>query len=207
MFKWLSSLFKSDFLNWKNQYIYILIFLLFLTLNVFFNSNEFIYWNKIYDLNFFYSNFLKLNFFYLFDFFLKNFYIFIDFFYHVFTLFFYNNINSNFNLDKILFVLNINEYNIFIDNGLSTVGSYYFNFFNKLNYIFYNFLFSFNEYLYHIIIYSYNLPIFFYFGILFIFTTIFSLILLSYLGLYGVFLLNMITLFFFWFSTLLYANK
>ena len=206
MFKWLSSLFKSDFLNWKNQYIYILIFLLFLTLNVFFNSNEFIYWNKIYDLNFFYSNFLKLNFFYLFDFFLKNFYIFIDFFYHVFTLFFYNNINSNFNLDKILFVLNINEYNIFIDNGLSTVGSYYFNFFNKLNYIFYNFLFSFNEYLYHIIIYSYNLPIFFYFGILFIFTTIFSLILLSYLGLYGVFLLNMITLFFFWFSTLLYIN-
>ena len=52
-----------------------------------------------------------------------------------------------------------------------------------------------------------NLPIFFYFGMLFIFSTILSLFLLSYLGLYGVFLLNLITILFFWFSSIFYFNS
>ena len=39
-----------------------------------------------------------------------------------------------------------------------------------------------------------NLPIFFYFGLLFIFSTIFSLIFMSYLGLYGVFFINLVTI-------------
>ena len=66
--------------------------------------------------------------------------------------------------------------------------------------------FFFDENLYHIIIYSFNLPLFFYFGILFIFTTIFSLIFLSYLGFYGAFFINLISLIFFWLSTSLYFN-
>jgi len=44
---------------------------------------------------------------------------------------------------------------------------------------------------------NFNLPIFFYFGMLFIFTTIISLLLLSYYGFYGVFILNLITIIFF----------
>ena len=39
-----------------------------------------------------------------------------------------------------------------------------------------------------------NTPIFIYFGILFLSTTVISLFLLSYFGFYGVFLINLITL-------------
>ena len=41
----------------------------------------------------------------------------------------------------------------------------------------------------------YNNPIFFYSGFLFLFSTLLSLVLMSYLGLYGVFITNLITLF------------
>ena len=42
-----------------------------------------------------------------------------------------------------------------------------------------------------------NTPIFFYFGMLFFFTVIVSWFFFSYLGLYGIFKLNFITLFLF----------
>jgi len=49
-------------------------------------------------------------------------------------------------------------------------------------------------------------PLFLYFGLLFLFTTLFSLLFLSYLGLYGAFLINLISIFFFWLSMLYYFN-
>lgn len=49
-------------------------------------------------------------------------------------------------------------------------------------------------------------PIFLMFGLLFLFTTIFSLICLSYLGLYGVFILNLISISLFWLSMIYYFN-
>lgn len=52
-----------------------------------------------------------------------------------------------------------------------------------------------------------NLPIFFYFGLFFIFSTIMSLFLLSYLGLYGVFFLNLLTIILFWVSSIFYFNS
>lgn len=52
----------------------------------------------------------------------------------------------------------------------------------------------------------YKYPLFLYFGLLFLLTTIFSLIFLSYLGLYGVFILNLISITLFWFSMLYYFN-
>lgn len=52
-----------------------------------------------------------------------------------------------------------------------------------------------------------NTPIFFYFGSLFFFTVILSWFFFSYLGLYGVFKLNVITLFLFWVSLLLSAKS
>lgn len=49
-------------------------------------------------------------------------------------------------------------------------------------------------------------PIFILFGLLFLFTTIFSLLCLSYLGLYGVFILNLISISLFWVSMIYYFN-
>jgi len=49
-------------------------------------------------------------------------------------------------------------------------------------------------------------PLFIYFGFLFIFSTIISLFCLSYLGLYGVFIINLITIVLFWLSTLYYFD-
>jgi len=56
------------------------------------------------------------------------------------------------------------------------------------------------------VFYRSNLPVFFYFGVLFILTTISSLILLSYYGFYGVFFLNLISIILFWFATISYFN-
>lgn len=58
-----------------------------------------------------------------------------------------------------------------------------------------------------IIVLNSNLPIFFYFGLLFVVTTISSLFLLSYLGLYGVFIINLVSIILFWFSSILYFNS
>lgn len=67
-----------------------------------------------------------------------------------------------------------------------------------------------NEYLYisffKYFILGFNLPLFFYFGLVFIFTTIISLVLLSYYGFYGVFILNLISIVFFWFSSIIYFD-
>lgn len=52
-----------------------------------------------------------------------------------------------------------------------------------------------------------NLPVFFYFGLLFIFSTLISFFLLSYLGLYGVFFLNLLTIILFWVSSIFYFNS
>lgn len=45
------------------------------------------------------------------------------------------------------------------------------------------------------------------FGFLFLFTTLFSLIAVSYLGLYGIFLVNIIPLFLFWISSIYFLNN
>lgn len=49
-------------------------------------------------------------------------------------------------------------------------------------------------------------PLFIYFGFLFVFSTVISLFCLSYLGLYGVFIINLITIVLFWLSTLYYFD-
>lgn len=51
-----------------------------------------------------------------------------------------------------------------------------------------------------------NTPVFFYFGLLFFFSNLISILLLSYLGFYGVFFINLLTILFFWLSTILYFN-
>lgn len=56
-------------------------------------------------------------------------------------------------------------------------------------------------------LYNLFLPLFFYFFILFIFTNIFSFLFLSFLGLYGIFIINLITLILFWISLIFYLNN
>jgi NADH:ubiquinone oxidoreductase subunit 5 (subunit L)/multisubunit Na+/H+ antiporter MnhA subunit len=67
-----------------------------------------------------------------------------------------------------------------------------------------------NEYVYisffKYFLLGFNLPVFFYFGLIFIFTTLISLVLLSYYGFYGVFILNLISIIFFWFSAIIYFD-
>lgn len=52
----------------------------------------------------------------------------------------------------------------------------------------------------------YSSPVFFYTGFLFLFSTVLSLLLMSYLGLYGVFVLNFVTLLSFWLSVVFYMD-
>lgn len=50
-------------------------------------------------------------------------------------------------------------------------------------------------------------PIFLYFGFFFCLTSVFSLLNLFYTGLYGTFILNLISLTFFWLSTIPYVKE
>lgn len=113
--------------------------------------------------------------------------------------------NSTFinNIEHYLFILN----KLFYECGEVDIKS--FMLFKKQENIFYwqiMYYQYFNEKFYKIILYGSNLPLFFYFGLLFIFTTISSLLLLSYYGLYGVFFINLITIIFFWISTIFYFD-
>lgn len=107
-------------------------------------------------------------------------------------------------LENLLFNLNM----FFWKNGSENILLYetykYEEIYFKLSAFYYEyFTFSF----YKAVLFRSSLPIFFYFGILFIFTTIFSLLLLSYYGFYGVFFLNLVTILLFWFSTIIYFDK
>ena len=75
------------------------------------------------------------------------------------------------------------------------ISSYYNNLLNLFNF---EFLFNINSIniIFTDISYIFNYPIFLLFGFFFFFTTLISLIFISYLGLYGVFWLNLISLFF-----------
>lgn len=108
------------------------------------------------------------------------------------------------NLESLIFNLNM----FFWKNGLENVLLYetyrYEEICFQFNLFYYEyFTFSF----YKAVLFRSNLPVFFYFGVLFIFSTIFSFLLLSYYGFYGVFFLNLVTILLFWFSTIIYFDK
>ena len=207
MFTWLYYIFKL-YQNIKktNLFYFILLISLFL-INFYTNSNKIDNWYSVYEFDFFYYNFLKFNFFYILNYNISYFNNFCNFIYCLFSLLFFNDLNSNFKFDNIIYNLYVSEYIDYL-SGVFFKNSFSFYFYNYELFMFnfYYFYFYFDEYLYHIIIYSYNLPLFFYFGLFFIFTTLSSFILLSYLGFYGVFILNLISLSFFWLSTFLYID-
>jgi hypothetical protein len=85
---------------------------------------------------------------------------------------------------------------VFKFNGFNSLILFYDYFISKLDF---DFIIFEDEYLKSkkfkkIIVINSNLPLFFYFGLLFIITTVSSLLLLSFLGLYGVFILNLMSI-------------
>lgn len=123
-------------------------------------------------------------------------------------------------LNLFLFLIfDINTYNIY-EFFLNLQYNFKYSGFNNLNFFYdfslYNIELNYNffesEYLNSkkfkkIILLNSNLPLFFYFCIIFIITTLSSFILLSYLGLYGVFIINLISIIFFWIFSMLYFNS
>jgi hypothetical protein len=105
-------------------------------------------------------------------------------------------INSNIivDIENSLFDLNL----FFWKNGCENIFLYTSNKYAEALYEYDIFCYKYFSFgFYKAVLFRSNLPIFFYFGLLFILTTIFSLLLLSYYGFYGVFFLNLITILFF----------
>jgi hypothetical protein len=100
-------------------------------------------------------------------------------------------ISSTLNLDESVFKLN-KFFKLFGDEHIQVFYSNLITM-NLVDYGVFKFHYL-NGYFLKLIIFHSNLPVFFYFGILFILTTIFSLFLLSYYGFYGVFILNLVTI-------------
>lgn len=94
-------------------------------------------------------------------------------------------------------------YNIKYSNHikLSTYYDYYF-YMSELNYFFFK-----NTITIRSLTINTNLPIFFIFGFLFLITTLSSLVFLSFLGLYGAFFINLISIIIFWISSIIYFNS
>jgi len=101
--------------------------------------------------------------------------------------------------DLLSYDLSVNNLNfIFEEHGFTDLVFFYILKITEIKVNYYVFV---NEYLYisffKYFILGFNLPLFFYFGLIFIFTTLISFILLSYYGFYGVFILNLISIIFF----------
>lgn len=202
IFEWLGNLIS-------NLFNYILIFFLVLLFFLYFNGSFFDVSNFIsiflindlgYNFDLFENWVLSFNYFYImytFVLFLPKFFLlFLNFFENIF----FDNLNSFCKSDVLLsydfFNLNVMSISVFTETVTNLIF-FKFNVFisNLLNFnlnLDYNFL--------------YNHPLFFYSGFLFLFSTLLSLILMSYLGLYGVFITNLITLFTLWVSVLLYFD-
>lgn len=150
------------------------------------------------NLHFFENWIISFNYFfiiYTFFLFLPKFFL---FFISLFENLFMDNLNVFLKLDVLLnydyFNLDVNSISVFTETFTNLI-------FFKLSCFFSN-LFNLSLDLN----FFYSNPIFFYSGLLFLLSTILSLILMSYLGLYGVFVTNLITLFIFWLSILFYFD-
>lgn len=109
------------------------------------------------------------------------------------------------------FIIKVNFYSIFVTYGLSTV-KFYSHIFNFVSFDIFDF-YQFYILKYFSSLYSFyfeltsnflSYPIFILFAVLFLLTSFFSLLSMSYLGFYGVFVLNFISLFLLWLSVVPY---
>lgn len=203
--------FVKSYGNWLMRFIKVYVFFnfLFLPLMVvltnFLNLNEFC--EKIHilllpskftaDTDYLYTLILSGNYIFLIKKLSLLFYDFINFFITIPSVFLFNSDNTV--LSESLFSLSwyINDLDIY--NYYNNIFSASSNFFNNIQLILMDII-SGNYY-------NNELPLFFYFGLLFVLSTVVSLILMSYLGLYGVFFINLVTVIFFWLSTVYYIDE
>ncbi len=161
-------------------------------------------------------------------------YVYNYFFYSKLEYFFYWDVDSNegllnlflcfINLDNLILlfyilfvklgffnVINLTWGELYLNTGLNWVNIYSVHKLNDSHFCFtkhYLDLFFTNFYESYSIGFEYNsIPFFFFFGFLFFSTVITSWFFFSYLGLYGIFKLNIFTLFFFWISLMLSAKS
>lgn len=107
------------------------------------------------------------------------------------------------NSDECVVIFSKMYYNWWVNNiNITTVNDLYYSW--ERNYYFWSEGLKLNDLLYFLKLN--NAPLFIYFGLLFVSSTLLSLLLLSFLGLYGVFFLNLITILMFWVSTILYMG-
>lgn len=128
-----------------------------------------------------------------------------------FFSFFFNSLFLIFNTNTLYFDQNMFNFNLIIkENNFRNLNDFYIYIFNINIYFYelfkYSFYYNYESYFFKINFINSNLPIFFYFGVLFLISSVISLFFLSYLGFYGVFILNLITILLFWFSSLIHFN-
>lgn len=114
------------------------------------------------------------------------------------------NLYEFYEINQLTLTRNNNDLNYFFNiiylNSISAINDYfmYYNVSSLIMPLFNDLLFIFKNYI--------EYPIFILFGILFFFSTAMSLIFLNFLGLYGVFILNLVILIMLWFSIIPYIN-
>lgn len=201
-FDWFANT-LSNLLNYVIFFFLVLLFLLYFNGSFFDISNFitlFLSNDNGFNFDFFENWIISFNYFYVFYtliYFLPKFFLFfISFFENIF----FENLNSFSKYDVVLtydyFSLNVSSISVFTETFFSLFFFKLNNFFSTL----FNFHFNLDTNFF------YNHPIFFYSGFLFLFSTLLSLLLMSYLGLYGVFITNLITLITLWVSVLFYFD-
>lgn len=141
-----------------------------------------------------------------------------------FNIFFFLTVIWDFKIDFLLIWLS--SINLFFSENLIFYDLFFYKyklfffykFTNFLNYNYINFYlifflkYYFNKIFFFLFLKNFmflnlhDLPFFYYFALLFIFSTISSFFLISYLGLYGIFVYNFITIFLFWISLIMFFN-
>lgn len=204
-FDWFYNALSIAF-NYFFFFIIVLLFIFYFNGSFFDISNfiNFFLFNDCgYNLDLFEDWIISINYFYVLYTFILFFPNFFTFFINFVENFFFDNTNV-FCISDVLLTYDYFNFNI---SSISIFTEIFTNlFFFKINFFISSLLnlenldFNLNQTFLH------NNPIFFYSGFLFLFSTLVSLILMSYLGIYGVFIINLITLFTLWISVIIYFD-
>lgn len=155
-------------LTWLNCYIFYLLFLTFFLYFIQLDSNPFYF--------FMYFHIILTNICY--------------FFFNIVYNFIFYNFTFNVNFSSLYLLLNIDDQRL-VDTFFLTVNLKTNDFYS---FFILDYISNIQLFLYSLIINYLNYPIFILFAVLFFFTSFFSLLALSYLGFYGVFILNLVSL-------------
>lgn len=188
--------------SYKNSLFLFIVIILFLLDNNIINLTDFSLLNLYKSHNFFYLTVFGGLFYIISIIFSLKISFFLLIYYFFFFTFFDTNVSYIYE-----FLLNL-QYNFKNNNFYNLKILYDHYLYNiELNYNFFESEYLNSKKFKKILILNSNLPLFFYFCTIFVITTLSSFLLLSYLGLYGVFIINLISIVLFWISSILYFNS